>query len=211
MRWTDSGGGSDYTPAPSGAHVGICVWVIDLGTRKKEYQGQSKLKREVVIGWELPGALMTEGEHAGKPYVVTRFYTQSLHEKASLRGDLESWRGRTFSPVELDGFDAKNILGKPCLVTVIHDKGKGRISNITQIPKGMPVPKQVTPAVYFSLDEFDQATFDGLSKGFKRMIEESPEYKQLRSRGSDNGAQDDAYGGQWQPGDPPAEEDAIPF
>ena len=40
----------------------------------------------------------------GKPFLVRRRYTASLHEKSALRKDLESWRGRAFTNVELDGF-----------------------------------------------------------------------------------------------------------
>lgn len=185
MKLTDSGGGN-YEQPPVGTHIARCIKVIDIGTQKGEYQGKVTMKRQVIIGWELPGELMSEGEHAGKPFGVSKFYTASLNEKANLRADLANWRGRDFTPQELGGFDAKNVLGKCCMVSLtLSDKGKTRVTGVMAIPKGMEVPPQVNPTVYFSLDEFDAKTFDSLSDGFKKMIQVSPEYQQVIKRGND--------------------------
>lgn len=208
MKWADSGG--DFTPPPPGTHIARCIRVIDLGTHTSEYNGQTNTKRQCLIGWELPTELMQGGEFDGKPFVVSKFYTQSLNEKANLRKDLETWRGRAFTAVELDGFDAKNVLGKPCLVTVVlGDKKKSKVTSVTSVPKGMQVPAQVNPSVYFSLDEFDQAAFDALSKGIKKLIVDSPEYKEII--GGSGVGQGEAYDGRWQPGDEPEVTEEIPF
>jgi hypothetical protein len=52
-----------------------------------------------------------------------------------------------------------------------------------QLPKGMEVPEAINPLVYFSLEDFDQAIFDDLTKGIKAMIEKSPEYQHLMAKG----------------------------
>src|SRR5690606_3628587 len=117
------------------------------------------------------------GDNKGKPFVVSKFYTASLNEKASLRNDLKNWRGRDFTEAELAGFEAKNILGKTCLLALTqNDKGKVRVTGVMALPKGTDVPPQVTPTVYFSLDEFDPQTFAALSDGYKKLIQASPEY-----------------------------------
>lgn len=177
MKWTDTGGG-DFEQPPVGTHVARCVKVIDIGTQKGEYQGKATSKRQCIVGWELPDELMTEGDYAGKPFTVSKFYTASLSEKANLRKDLANWRGRDFTEQELQGFEAKNILGKACLVQLTqNDKKKIRVTGIVALPKGSQVAEQVNDIVYFSLDEFDQATFDRLSDGYKKLIMSSPEYK----------------------------------
>lgn len=179
MQWKDNGGG-DFEQAPIGTHVARCIKIIDIGTQKSEYQGKVNIRRQVIIGWELPNELMTDGEYAGKPFAVSRFYTASLSEKANLRADLESWRGRAFTKEELGGFSARKILGASCMLSLIqNDKGKVKISGVMALPKGTPVPEQVNPSVYFSLDEFDQKTFDSLSDGYKRLIQVSPEYQHI--------------------------------
>lgn len=176
MKWTDQGGGKEFAQAPAGTHEAICIGVIDLGTQTGSYQGQPTVKRQVLIQWELPNELMEDG----KPFIVSKFYTASLNEKATLRHDLESWRGRAFTEQELAGFESKNILQKPCLLSIIHnDAGKARVASVMAIPKGMKLPGQVNPTTHFSLDSFDGAVFDKIGKGLQEMIRKSPEFQSL--------------------------------
>jgi hypothetical protein len=182
MKLTDNGG-KEFEQAPAGNHVGRCVGLIDIGTQQGEYLGKTTYARKIVLRFELPNELISEGEWAGKPFVVSKFYTASLGEKANLRKDLAAWRGRDFTPDELKGFDAKNLLDKPCMVNVTHtDKGKAKISGITPIPKGVEVPGRMSELLYFSLepDEFKQATFDGLNDYWKSEIQKSPEWADLQ-------------------------------
>jgi hypothetical protein len=85
MKWSDSGGGKEFEAAPIGNHVGRCIGLIDIGTQQGEYQGKTTHARKVVVRWELPNELISEGDWAGKPFVVSKFYTASLSEKANLR------------------------------------------------------------------------------------------------------------------------------
>lgn len=205
MKWSDNSG--NFTPAPAGTHVARCIKILDLGTQKEEWQGDASFKQKVLVAWELPTELIQDGEKAGQPFVVSKFYTQSLSEKANLRKDLETWRNRPFTATELEGFDAKNILGKPCLLTIVHtDKGKVKVSAVTSVPKGMAVPPQVNPSVYFSLEEFDEKVFATLSDKLKQMVMASPEYQQLVNPNTGPGQSSD-----WTPGDPPADLDDTPF
>lgn len=181
MKWKDSGG-TDFEQPPIGTHVARCIKLIDIGTQQGEYQGKATYRRQVIIGWELPNELMSEGEHAGKPFTVSKFYTASLGEKANLRADLKNWRGRDFTDEELAGFEAKNILGKPCMLSVtLNDKGKARVTGVMALPKGTPVPDQFNESLFFSLEhaDFKPEVFDALSEGYKKMIRVSPEYMEL--------------------------------
>lgn len=179
MKWTDNGG-HEFEQPPVGTHIAICTKVIDIGTQKGEYQGKTNFKRQVIIGWELPNELMTVGDYAGKPFTVSRFYTSSLSEKANLRADLVNWRGREFTEQELQGFESRDILGKPCMLSIVlNDKNKAKVKGVIALPRGSAVPPQVNPSVYFSLEEFDQDVFDSLSDGIKNIIMLSPEYKNL--------------------------------
>ena len=179
MKWSEQGG-KEFAQAPIGTTIARCVKVIDLGTQKDEYEGKTNIRRQVLIGWELPNILMEDGEHAGQPFVISKFYTASLSEKANLRKDLQLWRGRTFTSDELKGFEARNILGKPCMINIIHNaKGKARVGAVMATVKGTEIPAQVNKSVYFSLDESDQSVFDSLSDGIKEIIMRSPEYAEL--------------------------------
>ncbi len=186
MQWKDSGG-TGFEPAPVGAHPARCVKIIDIGTQRSEYQGKVIIRRQCVIGWELPTELIQEGELKGKPFLVSKFYTASLNEKATLAQDLATWRGKALTDDDRRGYAAKNLIGKTCLVNIIHtDKGKAQVKGVMQLPKNMVCPPQISESVFFSLDDFNQATFDCLSDGFKRMVEASPEYQQIKTGSRDS-------------------------
>lgn len=181
MRLTDNGG-KQFEAAPIGNHIGRCVGLIDVGTQSGEYQGKTTHARKIVVRWELPNELISEGDFAGQPFVVSKFYTASLSEKANLRKELSAWRGRDFTDDELRGFDAKNILDKPCMVNVTHtDKGKAKVSGVTPVPKGIQVPGRVNDILYFSLEpeDFKPEVFERLSDFYKDMIRKSPEWAGL--------------------------------
>lgn len=182
MKLTDTGG-KEFEQAPTGNHVGRCVGMIDIGTQQGEYLGKTTHARKIVLRFELPNELVSEGEFAGKPFIVSKFYTASLGEKANLRKDLEAWRGKPLVAAELMGFDAKKLLDQPGMVNVTHtEKGKAKISGITPIPKGLSVPGRVHDILYLSLeqDEFKRDVYEGLSDYWKGEIQKSPEWAELQ-------------------------------
>lgn len=175
--------GGDFEQAPIGTHMARCIRLIDIGTQENEYQGKKTSRRQVILGFEIPDELMTKGESAGKPFIISKFYTASIGEKANLRHDLVSWRGREFTETELDGFNLANILDKPCMISVTkNDKERSVISTIAGLPKGVTVGARLNPIVNFSLDEYDEKTFLSLGQKMQEMIARSPEYKALKSK-----------------------------
>jgi hypothetical protein len=183
MKVKGNNGGDFQRPDP-GTYLARCVKVIDLGTQTGEYQGSPTIRRQVVLGWELPTELIPTGDYAGEPFMVTKFYTASLNEKATLRHDLENWRTKPFTDDELAGFDLANILGKACLITITtNENGKSKVTGVTAPPRGTSVPKQINEPVNFSLepDEFDPAVYQSLSDWFRETIAQSPEYAEIMS------------------------------
>lgn len=182
----DSGGGT-FEQSPPGTHVARCYKLVDLGTTLQEFQGESRKRHQILVGWELPNELMTTGEFSGQPFTASKFYTLSLHEKASLRGDLKNWRGRDFTDDELRGFELKNLLGKTCMLSVTtNEKGRSEVSGVMALPKGTSVPDAVNENVYFSFEDFDQKTFDAFSDKMQALLAKSDEYKALQTVGSPN-------------------------
>ncbi len=177
-------GNSD--PTPEGNHSARCIQIIDLGTQKSEWKGQPRFVAQVRLVWELPEVTKEFREGEGeKPFLIAKTYTASIGKKSALSKDLESWRGRAFTDEERAGFDLKNVLGKPCLLNVIHETKDGNtyanISSVSQVPKGMTVKPAVNPIVEFSLSEFSQAAFDALPDFLKEKIRLSPEYAHATS------------------------------
>jgi hypothetical protein len=131
--------GANFTPAPSGTHVAVCCDVVDLGMLETEWQGVKKRQHKIKIVWQID-----ELRDDGKRFTVARRYTNSLHEKATLRRDLESWRGKPFSETELQGFDLENLLAVGALLNVIHESRQGttyaNVASIMRVPKMMTAP-----------------------------------------------------------------------
>lgn len=127
----------NYEAIPVGMQQAVCAMVCDIGTHQGEYQGKVTSRHQVVVIWELDEK-KTEGQFAGEPFQMSKFYTLSLGEKANLRKDLESWRGKPFTSEELQGFDLENLVGVNCFLNVIEDKDKQRIAAIAPLPKNMP-------------------------------------------------------------------------
>ena len=166
--------GGDFKEAPTGNHVARCIRLIDLGTQHGEYQGVPNVRNQVLITWELCNEPMEDG----KPFTISHFYTNSLNEKATMRAHLEAWRGRAFTDAECKGFDLMNVLGKPCMLTVIaNDKGKSKVSAVGGMPKGMVAPEPVNKPSAFWIDEWDDLAYEAIPKGIKAIIEKSDEYK----------------------------------
>ena len=173
-RYAKDVGGTEFKQAPTGNHVARCIKLTDLGTQHGEYQGQPNVRNQVLITWELCNELMEDG----RPFTISNFYTNSLNEKATLRAHLEAWRGRQFTEAECKGFDLMNVLGKPCMLTVIaNDKGKSKVSAVGGMPKGMVAPEPVNKPSAFWIDEWDDLAYEAIPKGIKAIIEKSDEYK----------------------------------
>jgi hypothetical protein len=154
-------GGPSFIPAPEGTHPAVCVDVVDLGEVEVTFQGKTQRKRKVDIVWQIDVNMAS-----GKPFLVRRRYTASLHEKATLRRDLESWRGRAFTDKELEAFDLESLVSVGCLINVIHETGNGstfaNVASVMRLPKGMKAP---TPRDYVRVKDRPSAQTDVVDDG----------------------------------------------
>lgn len=133
---------STYTAAPEGLHAAVCVDVVNLGIVAGAYGAKHKVR----IVWQLEAVDDTHGRR----FDVARVYTLSLHERAALRKDLESWRGKKFTEVELDGFDLEKLLGVNAQVNVTHQlSDDGTVyANVSTIVPPMKGVLKLTPLDY---------------------------------------------------------------
>ncbi len=195
MIVTGSAPVKEFKIAPTGSHLARLYRIIDLGTQKSEYMGKVNMLRKVKFFWELHGDDLKTDE--GKPLIQTRNYTLSLGEKASLRKDLESWRGKSFTDDELRGFDLTNLLDKWCMITVQHRESNGKtyadavaVTPVPAVVSKAGLPSGVNTTLLFDMQKFDQAVFDGLSDGLKNQIMQSSEF-QNKNRKVLNAIEDD--------------------
>lgn len=128
--------GTNFIPCPAGMHQAVCVDVIDNGVVENKQYNKKQLK--VTLRWQV-----SEQMDDGRPFIVQRRYTNSLDPKAALRQDLESWRGRKFTPEEEAGFDLERLLHVNCMLNVVHQTGQdgavwARVAAVTPPVKGLP-------------------------------------------------------------------------
>lgn len=171
---------AEFELPPLGSHIATCYRVIDLGTQLVDYKGTQKKQHKIMLGWELPDEKMSDG----RLFTISQRYTLSSHDKSTLRKHLESWRGQPFSDDDFGKFDIGVLVGKGCMLGIVHAASNGNtyanISAIMKLPKGQAATDLVNDKMYFDLSNFDQATFDRLSDGIKAIIAKSPEYQALK-------------------------------
>lgn len=172
---------ANYSPCPAGAYLARCILIADLGTVQTDWQGQTKHARKVLLSWEILDDEARRDD--GEPFILSKRYTASLHEKAALRKDLASWRGRDFTADELAGFDLKNILGQPCMLSVVHQDKDGRtfanIAALMKCPKGSAPPPASSALVHWAMDAPDWEAFAQLPKRIAEQVQASPEFARL--------------------------------
>lgn len=167
MPLTFKTGGSavDFKPVPAGTHIAVCDQVVYLGIQPGSGM-YPKSKPQVWIRFQLPSEQI-EFERDGKkltgPRVIGKTYTASMNEKANLRHDLESWRGKGFTDEEAEKLDVAGLLSKVCMLSVTHitkgDKIYANITSLGKLMKGID-PKTIlidpkTPAIYYGPDATD--------------------------------------------------------
>ena len=133
---------SDFEPAPPGPSAAVCIDVVDLGTRETAFGARTQVR----VVWSLEKRMKPkERNQLGRPYIVQKTYTRSLHKKATLRLDLEAWRGKGFDDKALaQGFDLEKLLGKPAFLSIQHNERDGttyaNVVAIMPLPAGMQAP-----------------------------------------------------------------------
>lgn len=198
---------TDYKPVDAGTYVARCYSMVHVGTIDQEYMGEIKSQNKVRISWELPTEMKVfkPGEEA-QPQLVSKEFTLSMHEKANLRKFLESWRGKGFNEEEAKKFDVSKLIGKPCMISIIHKVNKqgktyAEISSISTLPKGMECPPQIKPSFEFTFTPFDENKFNSLPDWLKDKIKTSKEYKNILN----------PEHGETAPAHDPVEDDDLPF
>jgi len=193
--FVESSGSREFKLVPPGNHLARLYRIVDLGTQERRYEADVKFQRQVMLGWEIHSEdeagepTVTED---GVPMAIFKNYTLSWNEAATLRKDLQAWRGKPWTDAEAKRFDLKNILGQWCLLNVVHkvgrqgDKTFANVAGIGPVPsflkqKGLPAGHNELQL--FRLGEPDWELYETFSKGLKAKIESSPEFQSLKRSG----------------------------
>jgi hypothetical protein len=172
----------------AGATIGTLFSLVDLGTQKVSWDGEDKWTPKLRLAFELPeqtieGEVTENGKttKVTKPMVVSIELTRSLGERATLRKHLETWRGQAFTAKELASFSLKNLLGKSCLLTLVHKTSQaGRqycaIQGMAKLPKGMKAPATTqNDQVFYEIEQGEGGQFAELPEWLQEKIRSSKE------------------------------------
>jgi len=151
---------SDFKPCPEGGQRLICCDVVDHGLQPPDRFG--KIKRKGTLYWQSEH-LIPEGEYAGRPFIVHRRFTMSMHEKAGLRIFINAWRGKPMTDEQATALarDLDKLIGFNGYGQVMHvTKPRGTFAEILSM---MPLPKG-----------FEKLTIDPLYVRFKDRAPRAP-------------------------------------
>lgn len=117
----------DFTPAPEGLHRAVCCDVVNLGM----VDGTFGRKHMINLVFQIEERI----KETGKPFLVQKRYTLSMHKKANLRRDVESWFGKKFaSDDQAEAFDLEKVIGQNAQVNVSQrTTDAGTFANIEAI------------------------------------------------------------------------------
>lgn len=179
--------GKEFTPMPAGSHVARCFAVISLGTQQSPMFPSSF---KVMLMFEVPGESI-EIDGKPSPMTIQKEYTLSLSEKANLRHDLQSWRGREFTTKELEGFDVAKLIGMACMLSVIHKQSAKKktysaISAIGGLPKGVECPPAWHKPVKYEIEDGENDAFKLLPEWIRKKIMASEEWQAPSNQGEAN-------------------------
>lgn len=174
--------GTKFPPISQGTHQAVCYGLVDIGTHHNAKFDKSS--HECIIMWELPEERITINDN-DVARTISKRYTLSLADRANLYKDLVSWRGKSFSVQELEGFDLKNIMGVNCLLQIIHNENGGKtyanISAILPLLKGMLSKKAENDTIYFTFSESNVIPAS-IPAWIKELITSSKEWQTIQEQ-----------------------------
>lgn len=163
----------NFEPPPEGVWPAICVDVVDLGM----VNGQFGEKHKARIVWEI-----SEQMKDGRPYLASKMYTVSLHEKSALHKDLKSWRGKAFTKQELEGFDVEKVIGCPAQLVITQEEKDGIVyGNVTAILRAAKNNHLQASGKYIRVKDRPDAKKVNGSGAKMESPEDNPEYGEEES------------------------------
>lgn len=219
MPTASAGNGGSYKIPEAGNRPALCFAVVATGTQERSFQGQAKSPAaHVRIGFELCGE-DDKNEDGSRMTIWSKAMMLNLSDKASLTKMINSWRGVSFTPAELERFDVGRVLGAACLLNVVinsSDDGQKKYANIdsvTQLVKGMPKPAVGRTPFTYEIEHGPNDVFNGLPDFIKKEIYKSAEamggQHQWPGHGKSSGSSDNVateFGGPASSSD-----DEVPF
>lgn len=179
-------GGKEFHKASAGTHLAVCTLVADVGLQPG-FGVNPEPKVRVFFKFEIPSERLKyekDGVEVEGPAVIYHNYTASMNPKANMRKGIESWRGAKFTDSEAEQFDIRNLVGKTCMIQVVHtpDGQYANVANIMAPPKGTAKLKPEGKTVYYGPD--DDRQYDDLPNFLRKKVDEQLDPTSRASTGS---------------------------
>lgn len=116
-----------FVPAPTGNQQAVLADIQELGLLDDGFGGKKPYLKYVFQ--------LAELMENGKPFMVSRRFNATLHNKGHLKPFIVAMRGKNFTADELKGFDDEELIGKNYSLNIVHketDDGK-TYANIASI------------------------------------------------------------------------------
>ena len=174
---------TDYL-VPAGTHIGRCYKMIHVGTNQYEYNGDLKTKNSIRVSFELPTEMRTFKQDKGEqPLSIDIEYNLTFYEAAKLFKHVNSWRGKTLTPQEIDDFEIDSLIGEPCMLSVTHNvspkngKTYANITGVSAMPKGIEAPEQINESFIWDYDtNFSVEAFSEFPNWIQDKITVTPDW-----------------------------------
>lgn len=164
---------------PEGNHVARLYSIIEVGTVPVAYQEEPS--RQIRLTWELSEELR-EFDSQQKPMVIGNKYTASMYKEAKLRKVIEGMVGK-LTDEQADEFDLRTVLGKPCLLNVVHTVAKNgktyaNVASAAPLPKAVKeVPEQMNKSIFLGYEDWDEEMYQSVPQWIKNEMDASVEMK----------------------------------
>jgi len=170
---------------PAGTYRAVCYAVVDLGTHLNEAFGKNQ--RQLKIQWEIPDIRIEyekDGQKKEGPKVVGKTYTFSMYEKADLFQHVNSWTNEAN-----DDFEFESLIGKNCLLNIIHKTNKSGtrkydvVSSVMAIPTNTQVSQPENPTIFYSITDHGKDIPDSVYDWMVEIIKDSNEFSMMENAG----------------------------
>ncbi len=178
---------TQFEVVPAGNHVARLYEIIHIGTIPTTFKGEEKMTDKIRLTFELCNERKEFKEGEGeKPFSISREFTYSFGAKGHLRPFIEGLTGEKILDDEHPDLEA--LLGKACLLNVVHADSDGRtyanIQNASPLPKGMEAPDIFNETRALDINSIPFEELDALPEFIQKKMKSSEEYG-MRIRHSD--------------------------
>ncbi len=178
------------TEIPNGTHIARLYQIIHIGIGHYQWQGEEKTSDKIRLTFELCNERKEFKEGEGeKPLSISREFGFSMGKKSHLRPFVEGMLGVALYDEEAKTFDLETLLGRECLVSVVHEEKNGNtyanIASASPLAKGMAAPELSNPKSLIDVDSATEEQIDALPGFLRDKIKSSDNFKARFGEGAD--------------------------